>query len=239
MKFSPEFQLIPKLEGKTMSDTKLRAKLPEGDANGLAGEVWRKKLVAQPLKPRVAIVIFDAPTGSVDHETGMEVPSARVLAWEPITDPLSADILVRQLQDSQQARTGQTTLDVEFPAPEPEKSGWDAPLEVEAPAPPHFEVRALPGGKFGLYLVSETGAALTKRGGLTSREYGEVALGATFFADDAPSEFRELVRVMLAEVAPDEDVVDAEVVEDGEPGDGVNGEPDWDEDDREFDGGAR
>lgn len=94
-----------------MTDIKLKGKLPDGDANGLKGEVWRKTLVREPLKPHVAIVVFDAPTATKNYETAEEVPSVRLLAIEPFTEQASNDMLLSMLRESAAARTGEAQLD--------------------------------------------------------------------------------------------------------------------------------
>jgi len=86
-----------------MTEVKLKGKLPDGDANGLKGEVW--------LKPHVAIVVFDAPTATKNYETAEEVPSVRLLAIEPFTEQASNDMLLNMLRESAAARTGEAQLD--------------------------------------------------------------------------------------------------------------------------------
>ncbi|TFD83958.1 hypothetical protein [Cryobacterium fucosi] len=205
-----------------MSDTKLRAKLPEGDANGLKGEVWRKRLVEQPLRPRVAIVIFDAPTGAVDHETGMEIPSVRVLAVEPVLDPITEQMLVSLLTDMSSARTGAATLDIDFPAPTPEPDMWTGPLQLEQRGVYTFIVRALPGARFGLYLVTDTGAEVGKRGALKPAEHGGVEPGS-YVLELLPESLQRIAHVLVGEW--EANVVEAEVVDEAPDA------PEFDEDD--------
>lgn len=103
-----------------MVETKLKGKLPEGDANGLKGDVWRKRLVEQPLQPHVAIVIFDAPTATKNYETAEEIPSVRLLAIEPFSEQPSADMLMSMLRETAAKRTGVTELDFEAPTEDDE-----------------------------------------------------------------------------------------------------------------------
>lgn len=206
-----------------MSDTKLKAKLPDGDANGLKGDSWRKKLIEEPLRPRVAIVIFDAPTGSFDRETNIQVPAVRLQAFEPFTDEFEERRLIKLLQNEQAKRTGATPLDI----PDEQAPRDLGPLALAAPARFSFEIRSLPAGNFGLYLISATGAELGKRGGLKNVNYPEVVQG-TWRLEDLPDELQRIGEVLIDEWRESDDGLD-ESDDASDPWEGYEDKPDGDD----------
>lgn len=190
-----------------MADTKLKGKLPDGDANGLKGDAWRKRLVAEPLRPHVAIVIFDAPTTSKNYEQAIEVPSARLLAFEPIEGP-AAEALIEQLRRSAEIRTSKTTLDIPEEETEP-----PAPKELSASVEYFFLVRKGVAGRFTLVLATGTGAELAKRGNLLVKEHEGIddAPELPLKLEQLPESLATIGRILIDE---HEGVEDAEIVED-------------------------
>jgi hypothetical protein len=92
---------------------KLQAKLPDGDANGLTDPAVVNRLMADPTKMRVGIVIFNIAKIETDTESGDEVAKTLVHRFEPIVDDSRGDAsaLERLLMRGYERRTGTTTLD--------------------------------------------------------------------------------------------------------------------------------
>lgn len=156
-------------------NVKLRSKLPEEDANGLKGESWRRTLVQEPRTPRVAIVIFDVDSITKTVDTNFEIPAVRLVAIEPVTDAISAGILISQLQELAAERTGQTPLAI--PKEVDEESTAEPEEEQHS-----FIVKSLPGGKLGLYLTVG-GIEVGRRGALVKSEHEDAAPGEFTFEE--------------------------------------------------------
>lgn len=186
-----------------MSDTKLKAKLPEGDANGLKGDAWRKTLVESPRRPRVAIVVFDVDSINKTLDDNLEVPSVRLQAIEPITDEFEEKRLIKQLQNSQGARAGSTPLDMPDDEKDPEYPAYG------------FELRALPAGRVGLYMFAD-GIEVGKQGGLKGAEFIPPT-GAIWSFAEVPVTLRSIAEDLIrswegtpAEVESDDDGSDGD-----------------------------
>lgn len=94
-----------------MSEIKLSAKLPAGDANGLAKITGQ--LVKEPHKVHVLIALVDSNKTTTDHDTGDVVPVVRIRRIEVVRkqDLTEAERLVRRALEE---RTGETVLDLEL-----------------------------------------------------------------------------------------------------------------------------
>jgi hypothetical protein len=92
---------------------KLQAKLPDGDANGLTDPAVISRLMADPTKMRVGIVLFNVAKVEMDTESGDEVAKTLIHRFEPIVDDSKGDAsaLQRLLMRGYERRTGTTTLD--------------------------------------------------------------------------------------------------------------------------------
>lgn len=86
---------------------KITGKLPEGDANGLAA--LRTGLIAHPRQLHVVIAILDCKAVTTEHDTGEQIPTARIRRIEavmPEDHPSARRIMTRALEH----RTGRVML---------------------------------------------------------------------------------------------------------------------------------
>lgn len=91
--------------------TKLAARLPGGDSNGLAA--LAPELVRDPHQMHVAIIVLDCSRIVEDTDTGEQVPTVRIRRIEPIIGQdknLAAQMLRRALEE----RTGQAVLPIDL-----------------------------------------------------------------------------------------------------------------------------
>jgi hypothetical protein len=95
---------------------KLTAKLPQGDANGLAAPDVIGRVIDDPSQLRIGIVIFKVNKIERDTDTGDEVGKAGIERIEVILDDSKGDAsaLQRLLMRAYERRTGATTLDAEL-----------------------------------------------------------------------------------------------------------------------------
>ena len=95
---------------------KLQAKLPAGDANGLADPDVIRRLLDDPGQMRVGIVIFKLRKVENDVESGDVTGKAEIHRIEAILDDTKGDAsaLERLLMRAYERRTGATTLDAEL-----------------------------------------------------------------------------------------------------------------------------
>lgn len=91
--------------------TKLSSRLPDGNTNGL-GRITAK-LVNDPHKVHVAVVLLDCQKTTLDYDTGETIPTARIRAIEPITG-LDRDLAAQMLRRAVEERTGQVVLPIEL-----------------------------------------------------------------------------------------------------------------------------
>lgn len=112
-----------------MADAKFKAALPkDGEANGLAGADWNRRLLTKVEEEHVAIVTFRA----VDQHglPGHQVAYAGFTRFEPVLDEAEAEVLRQKLQGIAAERRGLTQLPIEdrVPVAEPELD-LETPLE--------------------------------------------------------------------------------------------------------------
>ena len=86
--------------------TKLSARLPEGDANGLTA--INAALVAEPHQIHVVVALVDCKSITTDHDTGDIRPTARIRRIEPIRG--DKDLIARVMRRAMEERTGLTVL---------------------------------------------------------------------------------------------------------------------------------
>lgn len=84
--------------------TAVAGKLPTDGGNGL--EAIALELAKDPLRKRVAIVLYDAPTKQEDAEKGTTTVKVRVRRFEPVRDKSDRDILHEVLLRADTARLG-------------------------------------------------------------------------------------------------------------------------------------
>lgn len=87
--------------------TKLNARLPKGDANGL--DSLARKMLEEPHQVHVVIALIDCAKVIVDTDEGTSEPTARVRRIEVITeaDKGQAQVMLRRALEK---RTGKTVL---------------------------------------------------------------------------------------------------------------------------------
>lgn len=90
-----------------MSDIKISGTLPKGDANGAAAIA--ADLIADPHRFKVLMMIVDCKKVTIDHDSGEQVPTARVRRVEPVLvqDLPAAEAMMRR---SLEHRTGRVVL---------------------------------------------------------------------------------------------------------------------------------
>lgn len=90
---------------------KIAGKLPDGDANGLAGMAG--DLCDNPHKVHVVVMLIDCKSVTIDQDTGEHVPTARIRRAERIrTEDLpTAEKLVRRALEG---RSGGEVLPIEL-----------------------------------------------------------------------------------------------------------------------------
>lgn len=89
---------------------KVKATLPKDDElNGL-DEQAAADILAEPRKPRVAIVVLQTEEEIKNLANGTVTPKLRIDRIELVSDPEEADQLVRRAQALSEQRTGKTAL---------------------------------------------------------------------------------------------------------------------------------
>ena len=90
-----------------MSDIKITGTLPKGDANGAAAIA--SDLIAEPHRFKVLLMIVDCKKVTTDHDSGEQVPTARIRRIEPVLpqDLTTAEQIMRR---SLEHRTGRVVL---------------------------------------------------------------------------------------------------------------------------------
>jgi hypothetical protein len=90
-----------------VSDIRISSTLPRGDANGAAAIA--ADLIAEPHRFKVLLMIVDCRKVTTDHDSGEQVPTARVRRVEAVLPPdlPAAEQLMRR---SLEKRTGRTVL---------------------------------------------------------------------------------------------------------------------------------
>lgn len=91
-----------------MSNAKLAASLPKGDANGLGAIA--SELVADPQQIRVALVLLDVGELATATDDGTVTAKVRIKRIETIRNNEDAFVLRKLLQREFERRTGQTVL---------------------------------------------------------------------------------------------------------------------------------
>lgn len=88
---------------------KLSSSLPKDlDQNGLG--VIRRALLDAPADHHVVLALVDCSKTTVDHDTGQQVPTVRVLRIEAVIDT-DREVLARTwMREAYQARTGSLEL---------------------------------------------------------------------------------------------------------------------------------
>lgn len=92
------------------------AKLPQGDANGLADREVVRAIMSDPQRMRVGIFLFNMPKTEIDLEADMETGKLTIRRVEVILSDRYGDAsaLERLLLRAYEARTGRATLDSEL-----------------------------------------------------------------------------------------------------------------------------
>lgn len=90
----------------------LGAKLPKGEANGLTP--LARQMVDYPRKVRAAIILFDAPKTTLNHDEDTATVTARIRRIEVIQEAGDFAVLQRILLREFERRTGMTTLPIEL-----------------------------------------------------------------------------------------------------------------------------
>ncbi len=87
--------------------TKLNARLPKGDANGL--DSLARKMLEEPHQVHVVIALVDCAKVTVDTDEGTSEPTTRIRRIEVITeaDKGQAQVMLRRALEK---RTGKTVL---------------------------------------------------------------------------------------------------------------------------------
>ena len=91
--------------------TKLGSKLPKGPENGLDG--ISETLITEPARRHVIVAVVDCGRTTVDHENDTVIPTARIVAVEPL-DGTDADVARRLLDRANEQRTGRTVLPLDL-----------------------------------------------------------------------------------------------------------------------------
>ena len=86
--------------------TKLSARLPEGDANGLSA--ISAALIDQPHAVHVVIALVDCKSITTDHDTGDVRPTARIRRIEPVRG--DKEMVAKIMRRAMEERTGRTVL---------------------------------------------------------------------------------------------------------------------------------
>lgn len=86
--------------------TKLAARLPEGDANGLTA--IQAALIDNPHQVHVVVALLDCKSITTDHDTGDIRPTARIRRIEPIRG--DKDMVAKIMRRAMEERTGRTVL---------------------------------------------------------------------------------------------------------------------------------
>lgn len=107
----------------------LSGRLPDGEANGLAGKL--RELVDDPERVHVLIVLADVTKVTQLVESGATVPTLRIRRVEAIGDPTDQKELQRILMREYERRTGQPVLPLEL-----ERDVESAFTAGDAAAPP-------------------------------------------------------------------------------------------------------
>lgn len=84
--------------------TAVAGKLPTDGGNGL--EAIALELAKDPLRKRVAIVLYDAPSKTEDAEKGTTTVKVRIRRFEPVRDKADRDILHEVMVRADTARLG-------------------------------------------------------------------------------------------------------------------------------------
>lgn len=92
--------------------TKLAAKLPTGDANGLAAIAT--EMLDNPEQVHVVIALVDCSKITTDTDSGDVVPTARIRRIEAIKDPNDGRKMRSLLRREWERRTGKTVLPFEM-----------------------------------------------------------------------------------------------------------------------------
>ncbi len=193
--------------------------LPKGDANGL--DAHSRVLAEALVSGKKFFVVGVVKTHSV--KTGEDlapVPTVQFTKVELVEldselETLAADLLVAA-QDQRRGGAGQQTFDM----PDPEEEEPEV-LALAEGSGYHFIVRDLPAGRFGLYLCTQHVEDVKKRGNLLRSELGEVAPG-DYQLHELTQSLQPIAEVLIQEwetntgtsVLADEEVIDAEVLED-------------------------
>jgi hypothetical protein len=94
-----------------MSDSKLSATLPKGEADGLSHIA--PQLIRDPHAFRVILAIIDCKTTTVDNDEGSVVPTARIRRVEVVLDadlPAAEQLMRRALEN----RSGRSVLPLDL-----------------------------------------------------------------------------------------------------------------------------
>lgn len=86
--------------------------LPKGDHNGLAA--IEQKLIDDPKKQHVCVVIIDSKETKTKHDTDEQFAAPRVRRVEVITDPQDMKRLRRLLEREYERRTGKVVLPLDL-----------------------------------------------------------------------------------------------------------------------------
>jgi hypothetical protein len=92
-----------------MPDVKLAGRLPGSVERNGVNHV-QPKLIEDGLARRVALIVYDAPTETVDHEEKTQTPKLRVLWIEDMGAEGEAKELVNAMERAAEDRTGRAPL---------------------------------------------------------------------------------------------------------------------------------
>lgn len=92
---------------------KFAGALPKGATrNGLLEKA--AELVANPYDVHVAVIFFDVAKVTKDVDSGLTVPTARILRIEMVDDPADGNRLRQILRRAWERRTGEAVLPIEM-----------------------------------------------------------------------------------------------------------------------------
>lgn len=95
-----------------MRELSLSGAIPGNDLNGLLG--MAEDLIKNPAETRVVICLLDVASIKTKVDDGTSMPTVRLRAIEPITDPKRAASVRQVMNDLYVQRTGKVELDLDY-----------------------------------------------------------------------------------------------------------------------------
>jgi hypothetical protein len=96
---------------RNLARVRLAAVLPPGEHNGL-----REVSGDDPELPRVAVVVFDIRSDTLDHDTGTHTLTLRVRRAEMVTRDDDLEVVRRAMLRANEQRTGRPVLPLDLEA---------------------------------------------------------------------------------------------------------------------------